>query len=144
MLFSPESLATMQRLTKESLEGEVEFVIQQGAPTNESGDVYDPTTDTWSSGPPASGVASISHVFDAEQVETDPARFSAMGVSLLNAIVLKVQPDPENPFKPGPGMKMVWPKASGKNFAVKTVDPVAPDGQDVLWYVYAVGGTPAT
>jgi hypothetical protein len=29
----PESLATMRQLTKESLEGQVQFVIQQGAPT---------------------------------------------------------------------------------------------------------------
>lgn len=144
MLFPPEAVATMQQLTKENLEGEVEFVIQQGAPTNESGDVYDPATDTWSSGPPASGVASISHTFAAEQVQTDPARFSALGISLQNAIVLKVQPDPIDPFKPESGMKMVWPKGSGKNFAVKTVDNVAPDGNDVLWYVYAVGGTAAT
>lgn len=144
MLFPAESLATMRQLTKDSLSGVVQFVIQQGAPQNESGDVYDPLTDTWSSGPPAPGVASITHTFDAEQVDADPARFSAMGLSLLNSIVLKVQPDPENPFKPSPGMKMIWPAGSGKNFSVKTVDPVAPDGSDVLWYVYAAGGALAT
>jgi hypothetical protein len=144
MLFPPESLAIMQRLTKESLEGEVEFVIQQGATQNESGDVYDPLTDTWSSGPPPAGVASISHKFDAEQVGADPAKFSAMGISLLNAIVLKVQPDPENTFKPRDGMKMVWPSGSGKNFSVSAVDPVAPDGTDTLWYVYASGGAQTT
>lgn len=144
MLFSAESLATMRQLTKESLEGEVAFVIQQGAPTNESGDTYDPLTDTWSSGAPAGGDSAITHTFDAEQVGADPAKFSAMGLSLLNSIVLKVQPDPENPFEPGPGMKMVWPAGSGKNFAVKAVDPVAPDGAPVLWYVYATGGAQAT
>jgi hypothetical protein len=142
MLFSRESLATMQRITRESMDGEVQFVIQQGAPQNESGDIYDPLTDTWSSGPPAAGVASITHTFNASEVDADPSRFAAMGLSLLNSIVLKVIPDPENPFKPGAGMKMVWPAGSGKNFSVKTVDPVAPDGNDSLWYVYASGGAP--
>jgi hypothetical protein len=136
MLFSPESIAQMQTLTDDALPGVAEFVIQQGAPTNESGDVYDPITDTWSSGVPASGVDTISHKLDAAQVNGDPDRFAAAGLTMLSSIVLKVQPDPESDFEPKAGMKCIW---SEKNYAVKWVDPVAPDGKPVLWYVYAAG-----
>lgn len=135
-MFPAESIATMRDLIDENLPGEAEFVIQQGAPVNESGDVYDPLTDTWAGGVPASGVTSVSHKLDAAQVNGDPARFAAAGLTMLDSIVLKVQPDPESDFAPGMGMKLVW---NGKNYAVKWIDPVAPNGTPVLWYVYAAG-----
>jgi hypothetical protein len=92
--------------------------------------VYDPATDTWSVGTPATDAPGI-----ALQMPGDPATYRALSLIELNPITLMVAASGLG-ITLHPGMPLVW---AGKAYTIRTADPFAPDGTPIYWDV--VGST---
>lgn len=134
MLFPPETIAEMSEIVDDSLPYDVPFFVGEGS-TQDTGDEYDPLTDLDSDGggtPATPVVPSI--VLRGEQIMSDPERYAASGLSLLNAVTLKVRP--KGTFKPQAGMRFTW---AGTSYTVQQANPVAPSGVPVLYIVDGVG-----
>lgn len=115
--------------------GTVVFLVGDNTPT---APVYDPITNTWSNvtAPVPSGV-----VGKAIQGDSDPDRFAALGLTMVNPIVLVVA-GAGLALRPMPGMPVLWD--DGYVYTIKDVQSVAPDGKTViLWDIAAMGGGPA-
>lgn len=91
---------------------------------------YDPATDTYSGGTPPSDATGR-----AVQIEGDPDRFKTLGLVLVNPVTLMIAAAGLG-VTPAPGMLMSW---GGKNYNIKDVDPVMPDG--VTPIIYTVIGS---
>ena len=82
---------------------------------------------------PETGVLTVSEstiTGSAVQVESDPRRFDALGLSLLENLTLLFTPTTYGET-PQPGDEVTWP-ASGTVYKVADVDPIAPDGVTIL------------
>lgn len=124
-MFTPDVVAEMDRLTDEAVPFEVEF--DAAGSSSDTGDEYNPLDDRDTGG---SAPQPVLTTLRAVQIKSDPARFAANGLSLINAVSLKVLP--KEGFEPLPGMAMLW---AGKRVAVKFVKPVGPSGTPVHYIV---------
>ena len=82
---------------------------------------------------PETGVLTVSESTisgSAVQVKSDPRRFDALGLSLLENLTLLFTPTTYGET-PQPGDEVTWP-ASGTVYKVADVDPTAPDGKTIL------------
>jgi len=87
--------------------------------------IYDPLTGEWSGG-------TLGPVpFRAVQIPDDPARFTALGLILIDPVTLMVAAK-SLVTTPTPGMPMLW---AGVNYSVKNCEAVAPDGVPILFTV---------
>lgn len=138
MLFSPETVATMQRLVDEALETPVEFVIGGSATSDETGDTYDPLTDLDTPGDataPEQGSERIT--IHGAQLPSEPDRYALQGMNVVRSVTVKVSY--ERGFKPASGMTMIWPAVTGERYAVKAVKALAPNGVPMSFIVDAEG-----
>lgn len=107
----------------------LETITKKGGPVTFPGAgtpaVYDPATDTWSGG--SSSVATGRAV----QIESDPDRFAALKLVLTNPVTLMIAAAGLS-VTPAPGMQMTW---AGTTYAIKDVDPIAPDGTPIIYTV---------
>lgn len=90
---------------------------------------YDPATGTWSGGVPGADVTGR-----AVQIDSDPDRFAALGLVLVNPVTLLVAASGLT-VTPAPNMPMTW---ASKTYTIRDVDAVAPSGDPI---VYAVIGS---
>jgi hypothetical protein len=94
-------------------------------PGTNTGAVYDPATDTWSGG------STTAVAGKAVQTKGDVDRFKALNLVLVNPVSLLIAAK-NLAVTPLPGMTFTW---AGKNYTIKDVDPVAPDGVPILFKV---------
>lgn len=136
MNLSPETVAVMTRIVEENLNEIVHF-MPMTSDSDATGDVYNGLTDEFTSAPPPAGAPSLVTEVHGEQIASDPARYAALGLSLINSVTLKIR---NEGFKPEPGMTMLWPVPDGRNYVVKFVKEITPTGRPVAYRVDATGG----
>jgi hypothetical protein len=138
MLFPPESVATMQGLIDDALETPVEFSIGGAAPSSETGDTYDPLTDLDTPGDATAPENNSERItIHGAQLPSEPDRYAAQGMNVVNSITLRVSY--EKGFKPAPGMSMIWPAGSGDRYTVKAAKAIAPNGVPTSFIVDGEG-----
>lgn len=98
-------------------------------------EIFDPLTGLFS---PAPGTSGQSSEAPAVQIPADPDRFTANGMTLINALSLMVAAVPDG-VVPEVGMIVQWPKGSGREYTIGYVEAVAPDGTPILFLVDAKG-----
>lgn len=94
-------------------------------PGTNTGATYDPATDTWSGG------TSTPITGKAVQTKGNVDRFAALNLILINPVTLLLAAK-NLAITPMPGMVFTW---AGKNYTIKDVDPVAPDGVPILYKI---------
>lgn len=134
MLFTPESEATMQTIVDDSFDQEVTFYTAGSVVDVGSTEEYDPLTDTdldIDTPLPTGGQPPLSVTVPCAKTTSDPDRFAATGLSLVNAISLRVQ---NTGFEPKAGMTMVF---GSDTFEVKAVKKI---GRKPVPALYLVDG----
>lgn len=93
--------------------------------------IYDPITDTFSGGTPATDV-----IGNAIQLQDDPAQFATQKLTLVNPITLAIAASGLG-VTPTAGMIFVWP-AGGTTYTCKGGEALAPAGVPIYWTVLGV------
>lgn len=102
-----------------------------GANVGGSAPVYDPATDTFSGGSAGAQV-----VGRAVQIESDPDRFRALNLVLVNPVTLMIAAA-GLAVTPALGMQFAW---AGITYTIKDKDEVAPDGTPIIYIVTGTAG----
>lgn len=92
--------------------------------------VYDPATDTWSAGTPATDATGY-----ALEIEGDPDTYRALSLIQSNPVTLLIAASGLG-ITPRPGVVMTW---AGTAYTIRLSNPTGPDGTPILWTV--VGST---
>jgi len=120
------TLATIKR------KGGIATFRSVGTDTSDT-EIFDPITGLFA---PAPGNTAQGIDVPAIQIPSDPDRYEANGMTLINSLSLMVA---AGLVVPEPGMIVQWPKGSGKEYTVKYPEAVAPDGTPLLYLVDAQG-----
>jgi hypothetical protein len=112
-------------------------IAKKGAPVLFPGAIagtaghYDEATDTTTP-----GSAATDATLRAVQIEGDPDRFQALKLILSNPVTLLIAAKDAS-ITPAPGMAMIW---AGTKYTVRDVEPLAPDGNAIIWTVIGSAG----
>lgn len=79
-----------------------------------------------------SGAATTATSAAVRVIGTDRLRFIQQSTKLVNPIVLLVGSEALGTFEPTPGDTMTF---SGDRYVVRDVNPIAPDGTDILYSI---------
>ncbi len=119
-IYAPEAESALLMITEAG--GIVSF------PGTATSAVYDGATDTWSGSPSSDATGR------AVQIDSDPDRFRALGLTLANSVTLLIAALNLS-VTPRPGMYITW---AGITYSIKDVEAVAPDGVPIMYTVIGV------